>query len=174
MDPFLGEIRIFAGNFAPVNWAFCDGSMLSIRSNTALFSIMGTTYGGDGYNTFALPDLRGRAPLHFGSGIGLTPYSIGEIGGNRNVPLTLSDIPKHTHAANYFASDSTQTSPTGAYWSDSTEGFKPPDIYSSKFDKEMNVQAIGMTGGGLPHNNMQPYLGINYIIALQGVFPNRG
>jgi microcystin-dependent protein len=174
MDPYLGEIRIFAGNFAPANWAFCDGSLLFIREYSALFSIIGTTYGGNAITQFALPDLRGRTPLHFGTGIGLTPRSIGEFGGSQDVLLNVSEIAQHTHAANYVDADSTLTSPNGAYWSDSTEGRKPPDIYSSKFDTVMNTQAIGLTGGGLPHNNMQPYLGINYIIALQGVFPSRG
>jgi microcystin-dependent protein len=173
MEPYLGEIRIFAGNFAPLNWAFCDGSMLSIRNYPALFSIMGTTYGGNATTQFALPDLRGRTPLHFGTGIGLTPRSIGDFGGSKDVLLNVSEIPRHTHAANYVDATSTQTSPTEAYWSDSTGGRKPPDIYSSKFDTVMNAQAISVTGGGLSHNNMQPYLGINYIIALQGVFPSR-
>jgi microcystin-dependent protein len=173
MDPYIGEIRIFAGNYAPQNWAFCDGSMLPIRSNTALFSIMGITYGGDGVITFALPDLRGRAPMHFGAGIGLTPRVIGEFGGNSSIQLTLSEIPMHAHAANCHADNSNQTSPVGAGWSNSTGGRKPADIYSSKFDTAMSAQAISPTGGNNPHNNMQPYLGINYIIALQGVFPSR-
>jgi microcystin-dependent protein len=104
----------------------------------------------------------------------LTPRSIGEFGGSKDVFLNVSEIPSHTHAAKYVDAEPTQSSPTEAYWSDSTEGRKPPDIYSSKFDTVMNSQAIGVTGGGHPHNNMQPYLGINYIIALQGVFPSRG
>jgi microcystin-dependent protein len=173
MEPYIGEIRIFAGNYAPVNWAFCDGSLLAIRSNTALFSIIGTTYGGNGVVTFALPDLRGRAPMHYGTGNGLTPRFIGELGGNPSVTLTVSEIPLHTHAANCLAAASNQTSPAGAIWSNSTGGRKPADIYSSKFDTAMSAQAIGTTGGTIQHNNMQPYLGINYIMAMQGIFPSR-
>jgi microcystin-dependent protein len=173
MEPYIGEIRMFAGNYAPENWAFCDGSLLPIRNNTALFSILGTTYGGNGTTIFALPDLRGRTPMHYGTGIGLTPRYIGEPGGNPNVQLTLSETPLHTHAANCVAAASNQTGPAGAVWANSTGGRKPPDIYSSKFDTAMSPQAIGLTGGNIPHNNMQPYLGINYIISLQGIYPPR-
>jgi microcystin-dependent protein len=173
MEPYLGEIRIFAGNFAPVGWKFCDGSLLPISSNTALFSIIGTIYGGNGYITFALPDLKGHAPMHFGTGNGLTERYIGEFGGSNDVQLKLSEIPVHTHAANCVADISNEPIPTGASWANSTGGRKPPDIYSSKFDTAMSAQAIGLMGGNNPHNNRQPYLGINYIIALQGVFPSR-
>jgi microcystin-dependent protein len=174
MDPYIGEIRMFAGNYAPANWAFCDGSLLAIRSNTALFSLLGTYYGGDGKVTFALPDLRGRAPMHFGQGRGLTDRPIGESGGFPEVHLTLAEMPLHTHTAEGHAANSDQTSPASAAWSNSTGGRKPPSIYSAKSDTQMNPGAIGLTGGYDAHNNRMPYLAVNYIIALQGEYPPRG
>ncbi|TJY42784.1 phage tail protein [Cohnella pontilimi] len=173
MDPYVGEIRIFAGNFAPKGWALCDGSLLSIQTNTALFSLLGTTYGGNGKTNFALPDLRGRAPMHFGTGQGLTPRSLGESGGSASVQLTVQQMPSHNHVPNCVAGASDQMSPAGAEWGNATAGRQSPSLYSSKFDTPMSPQAIGATGGGAPHNNMQPYLVLNYIIALQGVFPPR-
>jgi microcystin-dependent protein len=173
MDPYLGEIRLFAGNFAPNGWAFCNGSLLSIQANTALFSILGTTYGGNGTNNFALPNLSGRAPMNFGDGIGLTPRTLGESEGSASVQLSIQQIPAHNHTPNCVVGASDQMSPAGAEWGDSTGGRQAPSLYSTKFDTMMSPQAIGVTGGNAAHNNMQPYLAIHYIIALTGIFPPR-
>lgn len=173
MDPFLGEIRIFAGNFAPKGWAFCDGSLLQIRQFTALFSLLGVNYGGDGKVTFALPDLRGRAAMHWGEGAGLAPRYLGEMGGAPNHTLLLTEIPSHTHvpsAVNNTAANS--TTPIEAVWSD-VSGRGSYNVYGSTLDTTMNPTAVGIAGGSLPHNNMQPYLALSYIIAMEGIFPQR-
>lgn len=168
MDPFIGEIRIFGGNFPPKGWAFCDGALLQIRQYTALFAILGTTYGGDGKNTFALPDLRDKAALHFGAGPGLTRRDLGKAGGTTNVRLSVEQMPNHTHVPN-CQSASAQDDPTNAIWA--TTGRSSPSVYADTPDVAMNQQAILPAGGGQPHYNMQPYLGVNFIIALNGIFP---
>ncbi len=169
-DPFIGEIRVVALNFAPYGWAFCDGRTMSIQQNTALFSLLGTMYGGDGKTTFGLPDLRGRVPIDWGSGPLLTPRTIGETGGEQTV--TLGQVPPHTHTA-LGASGSGPTSPTGATWG-TQPGRGATSTYSDAVpNTPMNPQALGMSGGGAPHNNMQPYLVLNFVIALMGIYPTR-
>jgi microcystin-dependent protein len=173
-SPFLGEIHMFAGNFPPVGWAFCDGQLLPISQNTALFSLLGTTYGGNGISTFALPDLRGRVPLHRGQGPGLSPYSEGQSGGQETVALLASQMPSHTHLLNVSGAPGTTANPQNAAWAASSTGAKQ---YSTTGNAGTTaVMAPGMlapNGSGLPHNNMQPSLVLSYIIALQGVFPSR-
>lgn len=172
MEPLLGEIKLFAGNFAPRGWAFCDGQLLSISQNTALFSILGTTYGGDGRTTFALPDLRGRVPLHPGTGPGLGGYFLGEIGGVENVTLTVQELPPHSHSLNANAQNGNTSDPPGASLAD-TKGTDRDYMKSGEVNTQMSVHSIGITGGGQPHENRQPYLALNYIIALEGIFPSR-
>ena len=160
MDPLLGMIVLFAGNFAPRGWAFCNGQLLSIAQNTALFSILGTTYGGDGRTTFALPDLRGRVPLHAGAstGPGLSHRELGERGGSESVALTGAQLPPHQHTLQ--AAPEANGDPAGG-------------ILAAATDEKRGQTVTGVAGGGQPHDNMQPYLGLNYIIALQGIFPSR-
>jgi microcystin-dependent protein len=172
-DPWLGEIALVAFNFAPVGWAMCNGQLLSIAQNTALFSLLGTTYGGDGQKTFALPDLRSRVPLHFGQGTGLSSYSLGQAVGVESVTLQTQQIPAHTHAYTPQASTTggTAVSPAGALWATSATG---DTIYrTGASNASMAAQSLGQTGGGQPHENRQPTLALNYIIALQGIFPSR-
>lgn len=187
MDPFIGEIVMFGGNFAPRGWAFCDGQLLSIAQNTALFSILGTTYGGDGRTTFALPDLRGRAPIGPRNGPGLSDYRLGQRGGAQTNTLNVTQIPSHNHAATgtvkASSSDGTTNDPTGNILA---AGKTPIDrsnivdanIYTSPAPNtnmaanEVTV-TVGNTGGNQPINNLQPYLAVNYIIALVGIFPSR-
>ncbi|MCO6457615.1 MAG: phage tail protein [Pirellulaceae bacterium] len=167
-EPFIGEIRLFAGNFAPRNWAFCDGQLLSIASNTALFSLLGTTYGGNGMTTFALPDLRGRIPVHNGSGPGLTPRPLGQTGGEERVTLNESQIPSHAHSL-LGTSDADNTSPQARLLAEAGE-----DIYTDgNANTPLSPQAVANAGGGQSHNNMQPYVGVHFIIALSGIFPPR-
>jgi len=174
-EPFIAEIRIFAGNFAPRSWAFCDGQLLPISQNTALFSLIGTTYGGDGRTTVALPNLQGRAPVHPGRGPGLTSRRLGERGGVESVTLTEAQIPNHNH--NLTASleetefDGTPD-PTNAA-TGVVEGGK--DIYTnvSSPTVPLSADAIAPAGGSQPHNNMQPFITVSYIIALQGLYPSR-
>lgn len=173
-DPFLGEIRIFAGNYAPRGWAFCDGQLLPISQNTALFSLLGTNYGGDGRTTFALPDLRGRVVVHPGQGPGLTSRQIGEKGGSETNTLTVNQIPTHSHTATatnpVFNDEANTDDPTGKYPAVSGE-----NMYSDQTsgDGVLPQVTIGNAGGGQPVNNMQPFIGINYIISLQGIYPSR-
>lgn len=170
MDPFLGQIIMFGGNFAPRGWAFCDGQLLPIASYSALFSILGTIYGGDGRTTFALPDLRGRAPIHEGVGPGLETYRQGQRGGVEHVTLNITQIPSHTHlAAAKAASGVDADTPAGNTWSNG-------EVYSSgKPTETMDTGAISVlnAGGSQSHENRPPFLVVNYIIALQGVFPSR-
>jgi microcystin-dependent protein len=171
MDPFVGEIRIFAGNFAPRGWALCNGQLMPISQNTALFSLLGTFYGGDGKSTFALPNLQGSAPMHFGQGPGLTDRSIGESAGEPAVTLIQSEIPAHGHTALGKDASGGLPSPTGNVWGP-LAGRTPPNLYSSAAPNTA-MAPLGVAGGGLPHNNMSPYLTLTFIIALQGVFPPR-
>jgi microcystin-dependent protein len=170
--PFIGEITLFAGNFAPRGWAFCNGQLLSIAQNTALFSILGTTYGGNGQTTFALPDLRGRVPIHPGQGPGLSNYQLGQVGGSENVTLLSTQMPAHTHPVNAVASGGNQASPAGNLPAIESTGTSK-DYSSAPATGPMSASMIGATGGGQPFPIVQPYECINYIIATQGIFPSR-
>jgi len=173
-DQFLGEIRIFAGNFAPAGWAICDGQLMPISQNTALFSLLGTYYGGNGTTNFALPNLQGASPLMYGQGIGLSAYALGQAGGSETVTLQTSQLPAHAHTPVGSSSAGSATSPANGTWgvASVTRGQK---LYSPTAGSAppMSPIAFGPTGGGLPHNNLPPYLTINFIIALQGIFPSR-
>jgi microcystin-dependent protein len=172
MEPFLAEIKLFAGNFAPRGWAFCDGQLLPINQNQALFSLLGTMYGGDGRTTFALPDLRGRVPVHPGNGPGLSPYSIGQMGGAETVTLTVQQLPAHSHSLNANAQNGDTSDPPGSSLAD-TKGSDKDYMKSGVVNTEMSPNSIGATGGGQAHENRQPYLAVSYIIALQGIYPSR-
>ena len=170
-DPFVAEIRIFPFNFPPKGWAFCQGQLMPISQNTALFSLLGTYYGGDGKSTFALPDLQGTAPMQTGQGQGLSERFLGEMSGVESITLLVSEIPFHTHSflASPDPGDNLVPSPNFSV-AGSTGGF----IYNPATDgKLMAFQSLPPAGGGLPHNNMQPYLTLNFCIALQGIFPQR-
>jgi microcystin-dependent protein len=176
MDPFVAEIRIFAGNFAPTGWALCDGQLLPITQNTALFSLLGTTYGGDGRTTFGLPNLQGSAPISFGQGTGLSDRFLGESGGLQAVTLLTSEIPVHTHTAQAFTtSKADQTSPAGHVWSKAQAGRQPLPMYSATAgtSPSMSAQALQIAGSSAPHNNLMPYQTLTFIIALVGVYPPR-
>lgn len=168
-NPYVGEIRIFAGNFAPVGWAICDGSLLAISENDVLFQLIGTTYGGDGQNTFALPDLRGRAPVHQGTGGGAS-YVIGQLSGVETVTLTTNQIPAHSHLpqAAIGATGNPANSPANNVWSGWTGG----QFTTQAPGVNLNAAAIGSDGGSQPHDNMVPFLTINFIISLFGIFPS--
>jgi microcystin-dependent protein len=171
-DPFVAEIRIFPFNFAPKGWAWCDGQLLPLSQNTALFSLLGTTYGGDGKSNFALPDLQGSAPMHPGQGPGLSLHDLGETGGSETVTLLESEIPSHTHVlmASSVPSDSALPGPLTSLAR--TIGATPYQTNTSA-NQAMAPEALAPSGGDLPHNNMQPYLTFYFNIALQGVFPPR-
>jgi microcystin-dependent protein len=171
-EPFIGEIRMFAGNFAPRGWAFCQGQLLSIAQNTALFSILGTTYGGNGMTTFALPDLRGRLPMQPGQGPGLSPRNLGEPGGSETVTLIASQMPAHNHYLNVSSGPATQSSPAGARLGTTEPGAPGPYSVASS-NQQMAPDVVGVTGGSQPHANMPPFLCVNFIIALEGIFPSR-
>jgi microcystin-dependent protein len=172
-EPFIGEIRIFGGNFAPIDWAFCDGSLQSISENDALFTLIGTTYGGDGVNTFALPDLRGRFPIHQGTDNTGNTAIIGQRGGSESVTVTLAQLPSHPHSAKAVKA-SAVSSPVGAAWSAApTPAYTAPGANADQ-STVMGPAAIASVGGGQPHENMSPYLGMNFIISLFGIFPSQG
>lgn len=168
-QPYVGEIRMFAGNFAPAGWMFCEGQLLSISENETLFNLIGTTYGGDGQSTFALPDLRGRLPLHFGTGTG-SNFTLAESGGVETVTLTVSQIPAHTHPFLATSSPGNATGATGNVLGELTAAdmftSSPPTI-------AMAAGTTSTTGGSQPHNNFQPYLCVNFIISLFGIFPSQ-
>jgi microcystin-dependent protein len=170
-SPYVGEIRMFGGNFAPLGWAFCDGSLQSIAENDVLFTLIGTTYGGDGQNTFALPDLRGRVPIHQGQGAGLSSRIMGEVSGTQTVVLTSQQIPNHTHAVVV----SSNTGDTGVPSNNLTLGVADVDLYiAESATAHMNPSTISSSGGGnQPHDNMQPVLAISFIISLFGIFPSQ-
>lgn len=173
-DPFLAEIRIFAGNFAPYGWALCNGQLLPIVQNTALFSLLGTTYGGDGRVTFALPDLRERVPVQQGQGAGLSERFLGEQGGSATVSLTSAEMPIHSHTPQVGSTPGDSTSPAGAVWAQASRGRQVEPVYSTQQPGVlMNPGAVQPAGGSQPHNNMPPYLTVSFIIALQGIFPQR-
>lgn len=171
-DPFVAEIRIFPFNFAPTGWARCDGQLMPLSQNTALFSLLGTTYGGDGKSTFALPDLQGRAPMHPGQGPGLSLHDLGETGGSDTVTLLESEIPAHSHALMSLGSPGNRTSPVGNSIARPSAGnaYVPPGGAPLV---SMAPEALPPAGGDQPHNNLQPYLTLYFNIALQGVFPPR-
>jgi microcystin-dependent protein len=175
-DPFVAEIRIFPFNFAPKGWAFCDGQIMPISQNTALFSLLGTTYGGDGKSTFALPDLQGSVPLHPGQGPGLSLYDLGQTGGSETVTLLESEIPTHVHIVGMAnAGNGDSPSPVGNTWASVPSGRGFLNTYhTGPPTAKMLATLILPAGGSLPHTNMQPYLTFNFCIALQGVFPPRG
>jgi microcystin-dependent protein len=162
-EPYVGEIRVFAGNFAPAGWALCDGSTLAISTNEALYALIGTTYGGDGQSTFALPDLRGRVPIHTGPG-----YSLGQVGGTETVTLMSQNLPVHSHTSNASAANATSSDPTGRFWATNNDY----RCYSNATpNTSFAPAAIGAAGGSEPHDNMMPFLTVSYIIALEGVYP---
>jgi microcystin-dependent protein len=170
--PLLGEIKMFAGNFAPQGWALCQGQLLAISQNTALFSLLGTIYGGNGTTTFALPDFRGRVPLSFGQGPGLQNYVQGELIGTENVTLLSTQLPAHNHTVNAVASGGNQASPAGGYPAIESTGTSL-NYSNATNNATMNANMISGGGGGQPHSNIQPILCVNFIIALQGVYPSR-
>ncbi len=167
MDPFLGQIILFAGNFAPRGWALCEGQLLSINDNQALFSLYGTTYGGDGRTTFALPDLRGRAPVSQGQGPGLSTYKLGQKGGSETNTITINEMPSHNHTVHIPMNISETGEPSGVLGNG--------DIYAEEATTGANYAGASSThtGSNIPVNNIQPYLAMNYIVALQGVYPSR-
>lgn len=174
MTPYIGEIRMFAGNFAPRDWLLCDGSLLSVGTYNPLFALLGTTYGGDGVNTFALPDLRGRIPVGFGQGAGLSNYNLGQRSGTETVTLTTPNLPAHTHALMASTAVATSAHP-------STNVFaKTPGTYIGYLSpnppavaKPLAPASVGVSGAGMPHDNVMPGLCLNYIIVTTGIFPMR-
>jgi len=169
-DPFVAEIRIFPFTFAPKGWAFCIGQVMPISQNTALFALLGTTYGGDGKSTFGLPDLKDRAPMHPGQGQGLSPHHLGESAGSATVTLLQSEIPAHSHPVTVSQADATERFPVGQL---PATGIGVGAYGALANLVSMAQQALPPAGGDQPHNNMQPYLTLNFCIALQGVFPPR-
>jgi microcystin-dependent protein len=161
-EPFLGEIKIISWNFPPKGWTFCNGQLLPINQNQALFSILGTTYGGNGQTTFGLPNLQGRTPFHVGNGIVL-----GQLGGETSHTLNISELPAHTHTPTGSSANPTLSSAAGNLWAVNSK------LYNPTSNNSMNPACIGVVGGNQPHENMSPYLVLNFIIALQGIFPSQ-
>ena len=175
-EPFIGEIRMFAGNFAPRNWAFCDGQLLAVSQNDALFSLLGTIYGGDGRTTFGLPDLRGRVPMHTGSGPGLSTHRLGEKSGTENTTVTVSQLPSHSHLQAEFQATGNPADSAGP----GANSLAMANIYNREFpsvplhpDTVTADTSSDLTGGSQSHANMPPYLAVHFIIALFGVYPSR-
>lgn len=172
-DPFVGEIRIFPFGFAPLGWAQCNGQILPISQNVALFSLLGTTYGGNGVSNFALPNLQGRVPLGPGQGPGLSPHDLGESGGQIAVTLPKSQVPAHTHALQGDPRPATLNGPAP----ENALARSAPDIYKqpsgAATPQQLNASVVTASGGGQPHNNLQPYLVLNFCIALRGIFPTQ-
>ncbi len=168
-EPFVGQIKIFAGNFAPRGWAFCDGQLLAVSQNDALFSLLGTIYGGDGRTTFGLPDLRGRIPLHAGQGPGLSNRRLGSKGGSENETLTYNQLPSHTHDFQANSVAGTNVDPAGHVFAQA-----PIPVYdASAPNVSLNDVSIDNTGGSQPHTNLMPTLCVNFIVALFGIYPSR-
>jgi len=165
-SPFIGEIRMFGGNFAPAGWAFCDGSLIPISENDALFNLIGTTYGGDGQTTFALPDLRSRVPIHVGPG-----FAQGQSGGVETVTLTTSQIPAHSHVPQANANVGSGATPQNNVWASSNPNLNQYSNVAPTLN--MDPGALGLTGGSQPHDNMVPFLAINFILSLFGIFPSQ-
>ncbi len=172
-NPFLAEIRIFTGNFAPKGWALCAGQLMSISQNTALFSLLGTTYGGDGKSNFALPNLQGSAPMQAGQGPGLSLRDLGETAGEQTVTLLQTEMPSHAHGVQCIATGGLSTPGPANTWSGGLKGAPPAFAATGVNNVQMNPLALSVAGGNQPHNNMHPFLGLTFIIALQGVFPAR-
>lgn len=177
-DPFVAEIRIYPFNFAPTGWAFCNGQLLPLSQNTALFSLLGTVYGGDGKSTFALPDLQGRVTMQPGQGQGLSLHDLGEQGGSDTITLLESEMPVHTHSQMAHGDEAVSANPSGqmlakGLWDDGTAAGVVGAYSSQVPNTTMAPQALAPAGGSLPHNNLMPYLALNFCIALQGVFPPR-
>jgi microcystin-dependent protein len=167
-QPYVGEIRMFGGNFAPAGWAFCNGSLLPISEYDTLFNLIGTTYGGDGQNTFAVPDLRGRLPVHMGQGPGLSNYVIGQAAGVEAVTLTQNQIPQHNHLMGVSSSAATASSPQSNMLANATANLYLRDVTTDT----MNNSSVGIGGGSQPHSNIMPYLCVSFIISLFGIFPS--
>jgi microcystin-dependent protein len=167
-DPYLGEIRMFAGNFAPSGWALCNGQILAIAQYDLLYNLLGTTYGGDGVTTFALPDLRSRVPVHWGQAPGLSNYTLGEVAGNETVTLTVTQLPVHTHAAGASTALGSSADPAGLVPARNAAGVPQ---YGTTANAALASGALLATGGGQSHTNLQPFLGIHFIICLVGVYP---
>ncbi|MGR8935953.1 MAG: phage tail protein [Gammaproteobacteria bacterium] len=169
-EPFVGEIRMFAGNFAPRGWAFCDGQLLAVSQNDALFSLLGTIYGGDGRTTFGLPDLRGRLPIHAGDGPGLSPRPLGAKGGEESVTLTVNQLPSHEHPLQASQGPATDTRPVG----NAPAQAPAADVWSTRSPAvDMAADSISYIGGSRSHTNLMPFLCVNFIIALFGIYPSR-
>ncbi len=168
-EPFIGEIRMFCGDFAPREWALCDGQLLQVSENPALFSLLGTTYGGDGRVTFGVPDLRGRAPIHAGTGPGLTNRRLGQKGGSETTALTTNQMPSHNHGVKASTEQGSSASPEDTVLSEAGND----NFIDSELNTNMKSEMITNTGGGHRHDNMSPYQVVNYIIALQGTYPSR-
>lgn len=178
--PYLGQISMFGGNFAPTGWAMCNGQLMSISQNTALYSLLGTTYGGDGIQTFALPNLQSRLPVHVGTGPGLSPYVLGQNGGVSDVTITTQTMPAHTHALNATKTNATTNTISNSSLPGQPTAGSTPRFYGNPQQGQpplipfsMASGAVGMAGGNQPHTNMMPSLCITFIIALQGVYPSR-
>ena len=170
MEPFLGSLLLVPYNFAPAGWALCNGQLLPISQYTALFSLLGTTYGGDGVSTFALPDLRGRVPISSGQGPGLQNHNLGQTGGAEHATLGINQLPSHNHSVNTVSAPGTSSHPANELLASSTSGH----VYApSKPDSTLNANAVSHTGGGQPVDIRQPYLALNWIIALQGIYPSQ-
>lgn len=167
-DPFVAEIRMFGFNFAPKGWAMCNGQLLPLSQNTALFSLLGTFYGGDGKSTFALPNLQGSAPIHQGQGSGLSEYFLGQQGGSQFVTLLQSEMPVHSHGFTASEGVINESTPANFFFGAGETRYAAPAAVT-----QMAPQALAVAGGSLPHNNMMPYLVVNFCIAMQGVFPPR-
>ncbi len=177
-DPFIAEIRLFPFNFAPIGWALCQGQLLPISQYTAVFSLVGTTYGGDGRSTFGLPNLQGRVPIHSGNGAGLSPVVLGEMNGVETVTLQQTQMPSHNHPLNSVAAAATANTPASGQMTAEGHGegrgaYSIRSYAASGTSTTLTPAAVGNAGGGLPHNNLQPYLTLNWCIALQGIFPPR-
>jgi len=174
MDPYVGEVRIFTGTYPPIGWADCNGLILSVQQNSLLFSVIGAIYGGNGSTTFALPNLNGRVPMHQGAGPGLTPRRVGDQGGEASVSLFESQMPAHNHIPQALNDQGTLTDPTGAVWTKTQKSVRPiADTagFAPKPDVMMSPLALSPVGGSQSHNNMQPFLPVRFIIALEGVYP---
>ena len=165
-QPYVGEIRLVGFNFAPQGWAFCDGSLLSIAQNEALFTLIGTTYGGDGQTTFALPNLRSRVPMHQGNG-----HVLGESGGAETVTLASAQLPSHSHLPQADSNNGSSSDPTGNIWAQSQAA--RPYVAGASANAQMNASAMTNTGGSQPHDNMLPFLAVNFVISLFGIFPSQ-
>ncbi|MES2773934.1 MAG: tail fiber protein [Bacteroidota bacterium] len=174
MEGYIAEIRMFAGNFAPRNWAFCQGQIMSIAQNTALFSLLGTTYGGNGQTTFALPDFRGRVAVGTGQGPGLSNVTLGEVSGSPTTTININNMPAHNHILT-VNNNVTGMAATGAggYLNSKTESGESVAASGLSAAATLNTGSVGIAGGSQPFNNMQPYLGMNHIICLFGIFPSR-